>query len=256
LTFARLRPLSLAAIVSAMATTLVCPVFVLALDAVRTTTPGDVVRGSAMAIVNTLVLAASGASVVTALAALLGYARSRSYGAAGVALDALCVALFCVPSTVVGVGLIAVWNRADAPPIYGTAAMVVFGYVARLLPVSALIIGAVMQTIPRSHEEAAATAGATWGRAMLSVLVPQARTALIATWVFAFVLAAGEVGTTILVAPPGESTLPIRAFTLVANAPPGQLSILALLQAAVVLIPLVVVGTVVARSERLWPQRS
>jgi ABC-type spermidine/putrescine transport system permease subunit II len=56
--------------------------------------------------------------------------------------------------------------------------------------------------------------------------------------VVAFVLGFGEVGTSILVAPPGESTLPIRVYTLTANAPPGYVPALALFQSAIVLGPL------------------
>jgi hypothetical protein len=37
-------------------------------------------------------------------------------------------------------------------------------------------------------------------------------------------LAFGELGAGVLVTPPGESTLPIRIYTLIANAPPAQVS--------------------------------
>ena len=142
------------------------------------------------------------------------------------------------------------------PPVYGTAIMIVLGYVARLLPVAALVLGAVVRGVPRSHEEAAAVAGATWGGMVWSVLLPETKSALTATWVLVFVLAAGEVGTTILVAPPGESTLPIRAYTLVANAPPGRLAGLALVQAAIVLLPLILLAAVAARRRESWPRPS
>jgi ABC-type spermidine/putrescine transport system permease subunit II len=46
----------------------------------------------------------------------------------------------------------------------------------------------------------------------------------------------------VLVAPPGESTLPVRVYTLIANAPSSQVASLALLQAGIVLIPLLVFG--------------
>jgi ABC-type Fe3+ transport system permease subunit len=64
--------------------------------------------------------------------------------------------------------------------------------------------------------------------------------------VISFILAFGEVGTSILVAPPGESTLPIRVYTLTANAPPGQIAALALFQSAVILCPLILLGTAIA----------
>ena len=42
-------------------------------------------------------------------------------------------------------------------------------------------------------------------------------------------------------APPGESTLPIRVYTMIANAPASQVARLALVQVAVVLVPLLAV---------------
>ena len=73
------------------------------------------------------------------------------------------------------------------------------------------------------------------------VVVPQIWPALAASGLVVFVLAFGEVGSTILVAPPGESTLPIRVYTMIANAPASQVARLALVQAAVVLVPLLAV---------------
>jgi len=79
------------------------------------------------------------------------------------------------------------------------------------------------------------------------IVLPQIRLGLLAVWVVSMILAFGEVGTSILVAPPGESTLPIRVYTLIANAPPGHAAALALLQSAVILGPLVAIGIALAR---------
>ena len=45
-----------------------------------------------------------------------------------------------------------------------------------------------------------------------------------------------------LVAPPGESTLPVRIYTLIANSPSSEVASLALMQTAIVLIPLALLG--------------
>ena len=77
---------------------------------------------------------------------------------------------------------------------------------------------------------------------MSRIVVPQMRLGLIAAWVVAFVLAFGELGVSILVAPPGETTLPIRIYTIIANAPSSSVAVLALLQASIILGPLAVLG--------------
>jgi ABC-type spermidine/putrescine transport system permease subunit II len=81
---------------------------------------------------------------------------------------------------------------------------------------------------------------------MTRIVLPQVRLGLAAAWVIVFTLAFGELGASVLVTPPGESTLPIRIYTLIANTPPAQVAALALLQVAVIFCPLAVIGISVA----------
>jgi iron(III) transport system permease protein len=219
--------------------TLLLPVTVLAREALQADSILAVVSGSRQAVLNSVGFAAAGATVLTLLGGCLGYAGARMPPRAGGALDLLAVVLFAVPATVIGIGLIGLWNRPGTAAVYGTTSMLLVGYAARFLPVTVLTMAASVRSIAVSHEEAAATAGASWVRTMHGVVLPQAAPGLLATWVVAFVLAFGEIGTSLLIAPPGETTLPIRVYTLIANAPPGHVAVLALGQALVVLTPLV-----------------
>jgi iron(III) transport system permease protein len=151
--------------------------------------------------------------------------------------------LFAVPSTVVGIGLISVWNRSGpVGGLYGTDGMFVLAHVSRFVPVAALALAAVVRYVPVSHEEAAAMSGAGWLRTVATIILPQIRPGLAVAWVVVFVLAFGELGASILVAPPGESTLPIRIYTIIANTPPSHVATLALLQTTVILTPLALLG--------------
>jgi iron(III) transport system permease protein len=243
------RPVVLILIGGAILAMLVVPVTALAREALRAVSIVGVVQDSREAVINSLFLALGGATGVTMLAACLGYARARTTVRVGIALDALCLVLFTVPSTVIGIGLIGMWNRANAFGVYGTSGMLVLGYLARFVPIAALALAATVRSVPESHEEAAAVAGAGWPRTMTRIVLPQIRIGLLAVWVISFMLAFGEVGTSILVAPPGESTLPIRVYTLTANAPPGQVAALALFQSIVILLPLTLLGVAVATRE-------
>jgi iron(III) transport system permease protein len=222
---------------------LVLPLAVLAGEAARAESVPAVIAGSGKTIVRSLALAASGATAVVAVAVWLGYARARSGRRAGRFTDAFLVVLFAVPSTIVGVGLIGLWNRpGPIGAVYGTDLMFLLGYLARLLPVATLGLAASLRSVPVSHEEAAAVAGARWLRSMWRIVLPQARFSLLASWVIAFILAFGDLGVSILVAPPGDGTLPVRMYTLIANAPPSHVAALALLQALVALAPLLVLA--------------
>jgi iron(III) transport system permease protein len=249
--FTRWRLPALAAVVGVVIVALVVPVTALAAEALRAASLVAILNGSRDAVTNSLVLAAIGATAVMLPALGLGYARARANRGLGVVIDVIWVILFTVPSTVVGIGLIGVWNRSGwmgAP--YGTPVMLVIGSLARFVPVAALVLAATMASVPTSHEEAAAIAGARWLQSMHRIVLPQIRVGLAGVWAIVFILAFGEVGTSILVAPPGESTLPIRVYTLTANAPPGHIAGLALFQSAVILCPLILLGVAIAARSR------
>ncbi|MBA2305834.1 MAG: hypothetical protein H0W08_24820, partial [Acidobacteria bacterium] len=48
---------------------------------------------------------------------------------------------------------------------------------------------------------------------------------------------------------PGEATLPIRIYTIIANTPPSHVAVLALLQTVVIFIPVAALGAVVSLRE-------
>lgn len=227
------------AMVGVIATAVVLPVLVLGREALAGRSLPAAVAGSAAAIVNSLSLAALGATLVVALALWLGLAQARARRAYRRAAQVVLVLLFAVPSTIVGIGLIGVWNRPGFfGALYGTDAMFLLAYLARFVPVAALILAATAQTVSVSQEEAAAAGGAGWLRTIGGIVLPQMHVGIAAAWVVAFVLAFGELGVSILVAPPGEATLPIRVYTMIANAPSSQVAALALFQSLVIFTPL------------------
>jgi iron(III) transport system permease protein len=237
------------AAIATVAVALGIPVIVLVREALQAESLLAVMEGSGRAIANSLVLATIGATAVVGLAVWLGYARARARGRSGQLSDILCVVTFAVPSTIVGVGLIGLWNRPGLMgTLYGTEVMFILGYLARFVPVATLAIAAVTRYVPLSHEEAAAVGGAGWFQTMTRIVVPQIRLGLVTAWVLTFVLAFGELGVSIVVAPPGEATLPIRIYTIIANAPPSHVAALALLQTAVILSPLAMLGLAASRA--------
>ena len=242
-------PLAMIALV--LVTALALPIAVLMREALNSQSIVATIGGSGEAIANSLRLATIGASAVVGIAMWLGYALARTRRGLGRLADIGLVVLFAAPGTLVGVGLIEVWNRAGPfGALYGTDGMLVLAYLARLLPIAILALAASSRTVPLSHEEAAAVSGAGWLRTMWRIVVPQMRLGLVAAWLIAFVLAFGELGVSILVAPPGETTLPIRIYTTIANAPSSSVAVLALLQASIILGPLAALGAILAHRER------
>jgi iron(III) transport system permease protein len=208
-------------------------------------------QASTSAITNSIVLSLAGAVLIVGMGLLLGYSRARARTQLGKFADLAFIVLFAAPGTVVAVGLIGLWNRPGLlGEIYRSPSIIVIAYLARFVPVTALMLAAAIRQVPASLEEAAEVAGAGWPRSFARIVFPQMITATAAALVVSFIFAFGELGATVLVAPPGESTLPVRVYTLIANAPPSQVASLALLQTAIALIPLLVFG-LVARNKRV-----
>ena len=191
------------------------------------------------AVANGAFWSAAAATIVVVVGALLGYWRIKTALWKAHLTEALWIALFAVPATVAGIGIVGLWNRPGLlGEVYRTDASVVIAYVSRFLPIAALLCSAFLRRVPPAAEEAARVSGASWRRALTRVVLPLSSRGLAAVWLVMFILMFGDVALAILVAPPGESNLAVRAFTLMANSPAGDVARIALVQIALSIIPL------------------
>jgi iron(III) transport system permease protein len=228
----------------------VLPVGVIVREAGSPRFIGSSLKESSDAIINSFALAGAGATLAVMLAVFIGYGRARMRARWSALVDLALITLFAAPGTVVGIGLIGLWNHADwRGEIYASPMIIVIAYVARFAPVAALLLAASVRQIPVAFEEAALIAGAGWLRTFGRIVLPQMSTGLFAAWVVSFIFAIGEIGATALVAPPGESTLPVRVYTLIANTPASKLAALALAQVTIVFLPLALLALIARRSE-------
>ena len=198
---------------------------------------------------NSLLAAGAGATIIAAVGVVLGraIARGRPWGAA---LDAVAVLGFVTPAAVLGVGLIAVWNRPATRAVYGTLAIVVLGYVARYAAIGARTIAVAIAQGSPHLEEAAQAVGGSYVRRLLGIVVPVHARGVVAAWLLALVFCVRDLETTVLFYPPGRETLPVRIFTLEANGPPAVVAALALIQ-VVVTASILLIGVVcLGRSRR------
>jgi iron(III) transport system permease protein len=245
----RLRGVTAMAMAAVFSVSVVLPFSVLAAEAGSLAAIGQGLARSGAAVAESLLLASVAATMICGVSLVLGYHRARSHLPRVRWVDAALIALFGVPGTIVGVALIYLWNRPGPMGlVYGTSAMIVLAYMARFIPVATLILGAGVRRVSRSSEDAAVMSGAGWARMMRHIVVPQLATSLLVAWVLVFVLAFGEVGASVLVAPPGHAPYPVHVFTLIANAPTEHVAALALLQAAVIACPFAIAAAFTPQS--------
>jgi len=126
----------------------------------------------------------------------------------------LCLVPLAIPGTLIGIGLINLWNREISAAVYGGPAMPVLASVARFAPIGIVLLYAYHKTIPRDLIDAArlfrGNGAATWRQ----VYLPLYWRGIAASCLLVFALSLGELAATILVLPPGQGALSIRVFNL------------------------------------------
>src|SRR5262249_59575479 len=122
--------------------------------------------------------------------------------------------------SVLGVGLIAVWNRPATSALYASVAILVIGYIARYAVVGIRAVASVVLQSAVHLEEAAAAAGARFWRRLVRIILPVNLRGIAAAWLLAVVFCRRGFETAVLYYPPRREPLPGRIFTLEANGPP------------------------------------
>jgi iron(III) transport system permease protein len=195
-------------------------------------------------------LAAVGATALTVLGFFVGYLIHTRALPVWRAVDGGTVLLFALPGTVIGVGLIALWNRPATNFIYGTPLMILLGYLAQYTALTGRVTVAGLTLVPASMEEAAAMAGAGWLRRLGGIVLPLVKRPLLAGWLLAYIFCLRDTGITMLVYPPGYDTLPVRIFTLMANGAPNLIAAACVLMIATTVLPLLGIALVARVRER------
>ncbi len=180
-----------------------------------------------MSLVTSGVVSALAATVITALGVVLGTRLARGRRWSG-PLDAAAMLTFVTPGAVLGVGVVATWNRPSTHLVYGSIAILVVGLVARYAAIGVRAVAAVVSRSSPSLEEAAATFGGGYSRRMWQILLPMHARGITAAWLLAMVFCLRDIETVIVFYPPGRETLPVRLFTLEANGPEEVVAALAL----------------------------
>jgi len=183
----------------------------------------------------TVTVASTSAAILTGLAFLVStLVRNRPVH---IAIQAISLVPFGLAGPLLGLGLIALWNhRGPAGMIYDSLAIVVLAMVARFLVLANAAMTLGYRRLSPRLEEAARMAGVSWWRTVANVILPLQLPYVLACWGLMFVLCAGELDSTILVCPPGETTLAVRLFTLMHYGPDAYVAALSLLTVGVVVL--------------------
>ena len=154
----------------------------------------------------------------------------------------LVIAPLAIPPSLIGIGLITIWNRPLIFQVYGTGLMPVLAGIARLAPFAVIVLTAQLRSINPLLIDAArilqTNRWQTWKQIWLPMLMP----GFIAAAGIVFALTAGELGATLLIAPPGQATLTIRIYNFLHYGASGVVAGLCLMMALTILVAGIIVA--------------
>jgi iron(III) transport system permease protein len=178
---------------------------------------------------NTLLYAAGAGLVAALLAVLTAMFVGRSERLRTVVLGA-CLMLLALPPSLGALGLVHTATAAPASLDWCLRSrLTVCGQLGlRFFPVATLLALRSWGTLSLSWTQAAALHGVPVGRYLRKVVLPHLRPAATASLLLVGLLATAEIGSVLLLHPPGQRSLPLAIFTVMANAPESLVASLCL----------------------------
>jgi multiple sugar transport system permease protein len=169
---------------------------------------------------NSIVVCTGAAALATAFASSAGYALARcrfrgarAYGLTVIGTQLIPGSLFLLP-----VFLGFVWLAQNTPiDLLDTRIGLILVYTAFFTPLAIFFMRAFFQAIPRELEEAALVDGCTRFGAFVRVVIPNAASGLLATFVYAFLFAWDELLFATALTEQNAETIPIGIRNFIGN---------------------------------------
>ena len=150
--------------------------------------------------------------------------------------DAMLLIIFAIPSTILGISFIKFYNHPLLDFIYSSSIIIILAYIGKYSFIASKLISNAIKQIPVSLDESAQIQGIGYLKRFRHIWIPLLMPSLLASFMIAFVFSLGELGTTIMLYPPGTQIMPIKVFTIMANAPQSLVSSMILIVFSVTLL--------------------
>jgi iron(III) transport system permease protein len=171
---------------------------------------------------NSVLVAAGAATAIMLITALAGWIAARR-GPGGRILDQLATLSLVFPGICLGVAVMEVYLRVPLP-IYGTLWIIGIAYVIRYMPYGMRYVYSGVLQLHRELEEAAGVAGASALTTLQRIVAPLLTPALVAGWLFIFLIANKELAIAVLLAGPGSQVIAVAIFDQWVNGQGGELA--------------------------------
>jgi iron(III) transport system permease protein len=176
---------------------------------------------------NTLAVALTTATIAVALTFLAAWLAVRR-APGGWLIERLATVPLVFPGLVLGVAVMQLFLKLPIP-LYGTLAILIWAFVINYLPYGMRYSGSGMLQIHRELEESAQMCGASPLMRLRRIVAPLIAPALVAGWLFIFLMAARVLSLPVLLAGPRSQTMAVAMFDLWNNGQGTELAALGLI---------------------------
>jgi iron(III) transport system permease protein len=154
-------------------------------------------------------------------------------------LDQMAMLPLVFPGIVMGIAILKMYLILPVP-VYGTIWILVLAFIARYLPYGIRFSHSALLSLHKELEEGATTSGASWFQMVRHVVVPLIMPALLAGWIYIFLITFKELSIALLLYSPGSQVVAVTIWELWDNGHVGELAAFSL----IITIGTVIVGSI------------
>jgi iron(III) transport system permease protein len=188
---------------------------------------------------NSLTVSVSSASVAIIITFIAAWLIVRASIKSRWILDQMAMLPLVFPGIVMGIAILKMYLMIPLP-VYGTIWILVLAFIARYLPYGIRFSHSALLSLHKELEEGALAAGANWFQMIRHVVLPLIMPALLAGWIYIFLITFRELSIALLLYSPGSQVVAVKIWELWDNGHVGELAAFSLVIAA----GTVVVGSV------------
>jgi len=193
-------------------------------------------------VMNSLTVSVSSATVAIFITFIAAWLIVRASIKSRWLLDQMAMLPLVFPGIVMGIAILKMYLMIPLP-VYGTIWILVLAFIARYLPYGIRFSHSALLSVHKELEEGALVSGASWFQMVRQVVVPLIMPALLAGWIYIFLITFRELSIALLLYSPGSQVVAVKIWELWDNGHVGELAAFSL----VIAMGTVVVGSIFLR---------
>jgi iron(III) transport system permease protein len=190
-------------------------------------------------VINSVTVSVSSATIAIIVTFIAAWLIVRASIKARWVLDQMAMLPLVFPGIVMGIAILKMYLMLPIP-VYGTIWILVLAFIARYLPYGIRFSHSALLSLHKELEEGAMVSGASWFQMMRQVVVPLILPALLAGWIYIFLITFRELSIALLLYSPGSQVVAVKIWELWDNGHVGELAAFSL----VIALGTVVVGSI------------